>query len=426
MRYFSSTSTSSTTISSATAVVTTPTTAVVSSSATSVVSSSATPVVSSSASPVVSSSPATPVVPSAAGPVGNSFSSPGASAALSFVSNSDYWSLNSIWDIPDTGAEAADAVSLEETLLRENLGLSPIFSPMSVDSNLEATLLSSPTPSSSSRHAEPMDTCSAEPSVPVTTSIPVTSSVPVPTLSSPSTTVSPLVVPPPLPVPYLPSTTASVQRIPPPTSFPCPPPISHPRPPLLGSCPSLLGAYSSTVPPPVPTAPPQPIACPHGEGMGKGARTRKNKKKAALLSVTFTSLTSTTTSEPTKPTYAEAAQRPPAPPSQSLPYTERPGVLPTPPPHLLVRQSRSTISKQTVSSSSSYTSTAPRHADTSYTQFPREPISSSSASSSSTSFGKSAKRPAATVPESSAGKRVNRSQCCLCPVAHSYLPLHSE
>ena len=64
--------------------------------------------------------------------------------------------------------------------------------------------------------------------------------------------------------------------------------------------------------------------------------------------------------------------------------------------------------------------------DTSYTQFPRRPISSSSASFSSTSFGKSAKRPAATVPESSAGKRVNRSQCRLCPVAHSNLPLHSE
>ena len=297
---------------------------------------------------------------------------------------------------------------------------------MSVDSNLEATLLSSPTPSSSSRHAETMDTCSAEPSVPVTTSIPITSSVPVPTLSSPSTTVSPPVVPPPLPVPSLPSTTASVQHIPPPTSFPCPPPISHPSPPLLGSCPSLLGAYSSTVPPPVPTAPPQPIARPPGEGMSKEARTRSNKKKAALLSVTFTSLTSTTTSAPTKPTYAEAAQRPPAPPSQSLPYTERPGLLPTPPPHLLVRQSRSTFSKQTVSSSSSFTSTAPRRADTSYTQFPRRPISSSSASSSSTSFGKSAKRPAATVPESSAGKWVNRSQCRLCPVAHSNLPLHSE
>ena len=183
------------------------------------------------------------------------------------------------------------------------------------------------------------------------------------------------------------------------------------------------------MPPPVPKAPPQPITCHPGEGMSKGARTRRNKKKAALLSVTFTSLTSTTTSAPTKPTYGKAAQRPPAPPLQSLPCTERPGLLPTPPPHLLVRQSRSTISKQRVSSSSSsssYASTAPRRADTSYTQFPRRPISSSSTSSSSTSFGKSAKRPAATVPESSAGKRVNRSQCRLCPVAHSNLPLHSE
>ena len=156
--------------------------------------------------------------------------------------------------------------------------------------------------------------------------------------------------------------------------------------------------------------------------MSKGARTRRNSKKAALLSVTFTSLTSTTTSAPTRPTYAEAAHRPPAPLSynpSSLPYTQHPGLLPTPPPYLLVRQSRLSTSKQTVPSSS-YTATAPQRVDTSYTQFSRRPISSSSASSSS------GKRPAATVPESSAGKRVNRSQCRLCPVAHSNLSLHSE
>ena len=36
------------------------------------------------------------------------------------------------------------------------------------------------------------------------------------------------------------------------------------------------------------------------------------------------------------------------------------------------------------------------------------------------------KRPAATALESTAGKRVNRSPCRLCPVAYSNLPLHSK